>query len=93
MEKNLALKLFAALRKSAKGEPLLLARREQIGTKAKKSFTAIVQETPRLEGELSHGWPDLILKAAEQYDTHVPDMLSEELLIRLSRRGLKKRLK
>src|SRR5215471_110184 len=68
----------------------LLNRREQIGVKARKLFTEIVQAAPRLEGEMFHAWVQRILDASAKYETRIPTILSEELLTRLSRRGLKK---
>jgi len=65
----------------------LLARREQIGVKPKKSFAVIVRETPRLDGETFQAWQQRIVAEVEKYDTLAPTMLSEELLTRLSRRG------
>jgi len=70
----------------------LLNRREQIGVKARKLFTEIVQAAPRLEGEMFHAWVQRILDASAKYETRIPTILSEELLTRLSRRGLKKRM-
>jgi Txe/YoeB family toxin of Txe-Axe toxin-antitoxin module len=77
------LELFA--KHGVPGAEELLGKRKQIGTKKRKAFRKIVQETPRLEGEPSGDWVRRIRAECTKYES-MPTVITEELLERYSRR-------
>lgn len=77
------LELFA--KNSVPGAEELLQRRAEIGVKQKKQFAAIVEDTPRKEGELYSAWVRRIWDECEKYETNCPTVLTDELLEKYSR--------
>lgn len=57
------------------------------GVKKRKRFAEIVKETERIEGETSVAWVRRIWDECEKYETKCPDVITEELLVRLSQSG------
>jgi hypothetical protein len=56
------------------------------GLKKRKSFAAIVKDTPRKEGESSGAWVRRIWDQCDKYETDVPVILTVELLEKYSRK-------
>ena len=52
--------------------------------KERKSFAAIVKETPRQEGETYLSWIGRIWDECEKYETHCPAVITEDLLQKCS---------
>ena len=57
------------------------------GVKKRKRFAEIVKETARIEGETSVAWVRRIWDECEKYETKCPDVITAELLVRLSQSG------
>jgi hypothetical protein len=63
----------------------LLQKCPQVGQKSRKSFRQIVKETPRRKRETCVSWVRRIWDECANYDTKCPEVLTEELLEKLSK--------
>lgn len=66
------------------GAQELLEECLRAGVKQRKSFAAIVKDTPRQEGETCLSWTRRIWDECEKYETHCPTVITEELLQKCS---------